>query len=416
MTKQEAIAKIQAKIATAEEETKKLDVYLSMKVKSMKLDPDTPEHRALITKGVKARWMDAKNRYVTSLQNTIDNLGNHDDFEKVVAGTPTLISAEKYVEKSAASYIPDVSAKYKYYVEEKGKLSLNVLKERPKHKPTKAVAAHVDALFAKIENMVINGTKFNDFKAAVDSDMKQVASSIETIKELVKLKKNLQNTIEKTVHLERNGKTSIKEVKEAIAELATLVNENKKNIELIDLAGVQKALEDLDAKFGDMDKNVSETLKKFKTETTKLVNRKIKEALKGKVDESTLAAHMESVEQILQGFEDRLNAMDLATLIAKFEELTVSYNNVYSRIDETVKVQIEEMKKSIKNSIAISVGKKLSEKLKDFDKKHKADIIKEAIEEFKKIGKETVGEMLTDDEVLDRVIDTINEKYKIARK
>ena len=74
------------------------------------------------------------------------------------------------------------------------------------------------------------------------------------------------------------------------------------------------------------------------------------------------------------------------------------------------------MKKSIKNSIAISVGKKLSAKLKDFDKKHKADIIKEAIEEFKKIGKETVGEMLTDDEVLDRVIDTINEKYKIARK
>ena len=52
----------------------------------------------------------------------------------------------------------------------------------------------------------------------------------------------------------------------------------------------------------------------------------------------------------------------------------------------------------------------------DFDEKHKTEIINVAIVEFKNIAVSTVVGAMTDDEIVDKVVDAINEKYRLTKK
>ena len=418
LDKKQTLEKLQERIDAVNLDTAKIDDLIAKKLNSLKLNPNTKEHKAILTKAMKTRWTETSQKYIEQVQKVMTNLKDDDNFEAILAKVPTLASAETFVEKCETTLIPNISEKYAYYVEEKAKLDLSALDTKEeKNRATKVYAAKdaIDALFAKIENMIVNGTKVADFKASTNADFKAVASEIETVKSFTQIKKNLQDTIEATKALDKN-KANKADVDNAIKALAKQIAENKSQIDLIDLKPLSEAIKSLQDKFGKSDEELTKKLTAFEQKIEKMIDEKISEAVKGKVDAKDFTEYKEAIKTILAEYEKKLTSTDLASLERKVEELTKAYENVYGEISVTVKKEVEAMKKSINKGIAIRIGNALKKKLAEFDEKHKTEIINIAIVEFKNIAVSTVTGAMTDDEIIDKVVDAINEKYRLTKK
>lgn len=418
LDKAQTLEKLQEKIDAVKLDNERIDDLIAQKLNSLKLSPNTKEHKAVLAKAMKARWTETSQKYIEQVQKTMANLKDNDNFEAILAKVPTLASAETFIEKCEATLIPSVSEKYAYYVEEKAKLDLSALDVKdPKNRTAKVYATKdvVDALFAKIESMIVNGTKPADFKASANADFKTITSEIETVKSFAVIKKNLQDAIESTKALEKN-KASKADVDAAIKTLAKQIADNKAQIELIDLKPLSEAIKGLEEKFGKTDEELNKKLTAFEQKVEKMIEAKIQEAVKGKVDAKDFAKYKEDVKLILAEYEKKLTSTDLTKLELKIEELTKAYENVYGEISVTVKKEVEAMKTSINKGIAIRIGNALKKKLADFDEKHKTEIINIAIVEFKNIAVSTVSSAMTDDEVVDKVVEAINDKYRLSKK
>lgn len=418
LDREQTLEKLQEKIDAVNMDSARIDDLIAKKVNSLKLNPNTQEHKTVLAKAMKSRWEDTSRKYIAQVQRVMENLKDNDNFEEVLAKVPTLASAETFVEKCENSLIPAVSEKYAYYVSEKEKIDLSELDVKDKNNRTSKVYAArdvVDALFSKIENMILNDTKVADFKASANADFKTISNEVETVKEFKKVKKNLQNAIEATKALEKN-KASKADVETAVKDLAKQIADNKAQLDLIDLKPLSEAIKGLQDKFGKYDETLAKKLTAFEASVGKMVEAKIAEAVKGKVDAKDLSKHIEDVKTVLAEYEKKLSSTDLASLDKKVAELTKAYEDVYGQISATVKKEVDAMKASINKGLAVRIGNVLKKKLADFDEKHRTEIINIAIVEFKNIAVSTVGNAMTEDEVIDKVIDAINERYTLSKK
>ena len=416
--KEAALKVLQSRIDEVRLSGGRLDSLIDQKLKSLKLDPDTEEHKKFIKEAMKSRWESTANKYIAQVQRVMDNLKETDNFEQIIAKVPVLASAETFVDKCENSLIPAVSEKYRYYYAEKEKINIDSLDMNKKENRSsmKVISSKevVDALFKKIENMIVNDTKIADFKASANADFKLIANEVENAKEFAKIKKNLQKTIEDVRALDKKSNVTKENVEKAIADLAKQVSENKKSLDLIDLDTIDKELKLLNEKFGKLDENLQKKLVNFSKSTQKLIDAKVKETVKGTVG-TTLETYKNEISFIIGKLEGRLDAIDYVTMINKFEELTKAYEEVDKHIDDAVKAEIEAMKKSINKGISVRIGNILKKKLKDFDDMHKEEIINIAIIEAKKIVVQTAAEKITEDEMIDKVIEAINERYKLSK-
>lgn len=396
----------------------RLDSLIDQKLKSLKLDPDTEEHKNFLRAAMKARWENTASKYIVQVQRVMDNLKETDNFEQVLAKVPVLASAETFVDKCEVSLIPSVSEKYRYYCTEREKVDVSSLDLSKKENQTsmKAIASKevVDALFAKIENMIINDTKVSDFRVAANADFKLIANEVESAKTFAKIKKNLQKTIEDVRAIEKKSNATKEDVERAIADLAKQVAENKKSLDLIDLDTINDEIKSLEEKFGKMDESLQKKLVSFAKSTSRLIDAKVKETVRGTVG-TTLETYKNEISYIIGKLEGRLDAIDYVTMISKFEELTKAYEEVDKHIDDAVKAEVEALKKSINRGVSVRIGNILKKKMKDFDEAHKQEIINFAIIEAKNIVIQTTVEKMTEDEMIDRVIEAINERYRLAK-
>ena len=434
MSLEKAREKLQKKIDEVNRESAKVDEAIRRKISSLQLDPDTAEHREFLTRAMKSRWTDAANKYVAQVTRTKEGLKKNDDFEAILAKVPTFVTAQQFVDKCETSIIPSVSEKYRYYISEKEKIDLSSLdittdKEDKKSKSivqsnrnSKVYASRdlISALLSRVENMVVNSTKVEDFRSYARADFRTISNEVETVKEFKKLKANLQKALQKAGQLEKATKANKTEIDHVIEELARQVEENKKSIDLIDLSEIEKTLKALEEKFGTMDEDISKKLTSFKTNINRLINLRISAAVKGKASAKEMTSFISEVRQIIAGFEGRLTAMDLLELSKKLEQLTEAYNKVDEHIDDTVRAEVEAMKESVKKGINISIGMRISKAMKEkgiaFNEQYREEIMKKATELAEKAASEKIGEKLTEEEMIDRIIDSINERYKFARK
>ena len=413
-----ALKELQGRINDVKLSGGRLDSLITKKLSSLNLNPNTEEHKNFIRAAMKTRWESTASKYIAQVQKVMENLKDTDDFEKVLAKVPVLASSETFVDKCEGSLIPSVSEKYRYYCAEKEKVDISALDLSKKENRTsmKAIASKevVDALFAKIENMIVNDTKVSDFRVAANADFRVIANEIANVNEFAKLKKNLQKTIEDVRAIEKKSNATKEDVERAIADLAKQVAENKKSLDLIDLDAIDREIKALSEKFGAMDESLQKKLASFAKSTGRLIDTKVKETVKGTVG-TTLETYKNEISYIIGKLEGRLDAIDYVTMIAKFEELTKAYEEVDKHIDDAVKAEVEALKKSINRGVSVRIGNILKKKMKDFDEAHKQEIINFAIIEAKNIVIQTTEQKMTEDEMIDKVIEAINEKYRLSK-
>lgn len=489
---------LQDRIAAVEKDSARIDAVIAKKLDSVKIDPDTKEHRELLEKAIKSRWNSVSQKYIAKVQNSIETLNNKSDLQAVLDTNKPFVGVESFVDKCEKSVLANVSEKYRFYENERKKISLdNVDLSNKKNRTAKIIASKdmIDSLFDETINMIINDTKVDDFKVNATTNFRTIKNEVENINEFMKIKRALELSLSSVAKLDKS-KASKEDVDKKINELAKVVGQYKEKVDLIDLKAINDSLDKLEKDFKGLDASLDAKLKKFKSNVAIMTNRKINEvikntvsrtdlnvfmaevrgildgfkhrlnsndlsslylkldeltksyeevngridesvkkeveamkknimssvtkkinaAVKGKVDRAELDTYKEEISQIVSGFKEHLTSLDLASLSVKLEELTKAYQEVYGRIDVSIKKEIEEMKISLNKSISVRIGIQLKKKLVGFDDKQIQKVIDKAVEEAKKIVPDAVDDKLNEEEFVDRVIDVLNNRITIKKK
>lgn len=391
--KDKILAALQERIDLVKADNEVVDKLIKDKIDSLKLNPDTKEHRDFLTKAMKTRWISTTSGYVSKIEKIMKNVSEDAKYDEVMSKVPTMASAEVFIEK-CDNLLSSVSEKYAYYAEEKEKVMKEAVSITQKNMLSKMAASQdiIDALFAKIEGMIIDGTKVASFKTSANADFKTILNEYANLKEFKKVKNNFTALLH-TLKDELDSKADKKTIENTLDEIRNQVKENKEKIDLVDLSKVYRTIAALQKKVG-------VSIDGLKEEMQQLIESKVKDAK----------------ENIAKRMKYELSLLELNSIKVQIESLQESYSSIASQIDVTIKNEIESMKVSINKGLSVRIGNALKKRLKDFDEKHKKEIIEETIAKLKTIVDTTVGEKLTEEDVLDAIVEHINNKYKLAKK
>lgn len=392
--KEVAIKQLQNKIDAVIRDNEKIDSLIKEKIDSLKLDPNTDEHKEFLFSAIKTRWVDTSSKYINQVEKVKNSMNENDDFEVILSKVPSMASAETFIEKCQSSLIPSVSEKYRYYASEKEKIDLKLLDSKRTQVKTKEESSRkvISALFKKIENMIIDGTKVSTFKSNADVDFKTISNEIENVRAFRSQKANFSTAL-LTIEELLKEKTSSKDLSDAVEKLEKQIKENEEKIEFVDIEKVYRTIRALQKKTGISIDKLSEELKE-------LIESKVKIAK----------------EKVSDRFKYELSLLDLISLREEISCLEEKYQTMDDIISENVRSEVSNLKTSIDKGLSTKIGRALSKRVKELDEKRKNDIINLAIKEAKKAVDSSVEEKITDEEIIDRIIEIVNDKYKLSKK
>lgn len=222
-----------------------------------------------------------------------------------------------------------------------------------------------------------------------------------------KIKEALGDCIKKIEALDKSTAKAA-DVKKELDSLGKEISGVKEKVALIDLAKIEKALAQMQKDFGQLDERLSKQILDYQKNIEKMIDAKITAAMKGVMKTQDFDSYKKQVEELLKGFKDKLDAVDLLELRKKLEELTEAYKNVGASISEEVVREVAKAKKELGDALNAGIGNRIStqlkKKFKDFDLSYRKEVVEKVIEEVLAKMDTSIDAKINEDEFINKVI------------
>lgn len=354
------------------------DEYYRMvdeKVKSMKLDPATEEHRAIVAETMKRDW----DNHIKGLNNYLDSrlsILTEENADQIYNDSDAFFDRNYSLERRIAfvtkpgGAVERASSKYRIYEEKIRKSGIYSFMDRTENSMSPQVILHrehITAMTRKYLGDIVNGTtsKVDEFDRNLTVSIADVRESMSTADSIVSLYNDVFNQGERIADLEAFRTSVEKWIESTDQELQSMAEK----LDFEALSRMTQDVEKLKAKLEGIGENetVVGKLKELEKNIGKAYAKKFEDIEKAISDSNKKVA---DIEKELTAVRNSLKAkVNSATMTSKFKALETRLTELETKLSERLDKMAEEialLTEKVDGNNNPDINKLLEEKLSEF--------------------------------------------------